>query len=88
MSTARVAKPPAGKIVVTYAPYRALPDDSRRYELLAGELDMTPAPGTQHQRSVMCLSALLWCMSWQPIHIAWCLSTLETPIFSRCYFRV
>jgi Uma2 family endonuclease len=60
MGTTRVAKPPAGKIVLTYAQYRALPDDGRRYELLEGELYMTPAPSTQHQRIVMRLSALLY----------------------------
>jgi hypothetical protein len=42
MSTARVEKPPAGKIVLTYAQYGALPDDGRRYELLEGEFYMTP----------------------------------------------
>lgn len=60
MSTVRVEKPPAGKIVLTYAQYCALPDDGRRYELLEGELYMTPAPSTQHQRIVMRLSAILF----------------------------
>jgi Uma2 family endonuclease len=60
MSTVRVERPPAGKIVLTYDQYCALPDDGRRYELLEGELYMTPAPSTQHQRIVMRLSAILF----------------------------
>ena len=30
---------------LTYADYAAMPDDGRRYELIDGELIMTPAPG-------------------------------------------
>ena len=37
------------RTILTYADYAALPDDGRRYELHAGELSMTPAPGTRHQ---------------------------------------
>jgi len=29
---------------------RAMPDDGNRYEVIAGELFVTPAPGTRHQR--------------------------------------
>ncbi len=35
---------------MTYAQYRLLPDDGKRYELIDGELLMTPAPSTRHQR--------------------------------------
>lgn len=35
---------------ITVADYRALPDDGKRYELIEGDLDVTPAPGTRHQR--------------------------------------
>ena len=31
---------------------RALPDDGKRYEVLDGELFVTPAPGSPHQRAV------------------------------------
>lgn len=36
-----------------------LPDDGRRYELLQGELIVSPAPGTVHQRVIRRLSRLL-----------------------------
>ena len=38
------------KTKLTYDDYAALPDDGRRYELLAGELYMNPAPSPLHQR--------------------------------------
>jgi Uma2 family endonuclease len=41
---------PQGKIVLTYDDYRDLPNDRNRYEILAGELSVTPAPSTKHQR--------------------------------------
>jgi len=34
----------------TVADVRAMPDDGNRYEVIAGELFVTPAPGTRHQR--------------------------------------
>ena len=34
---------------LTYADYRLIPDDGRRYELLEGQLHVTPAPGLEHQ---------------------------------------
>ncbi len=37
---------------LTYDDYAALPDDGKRYEVLAGELHMTPSPGFSHQRAV------------------------------------
>jgi len=36
--------------LLTYEDYAAMPDDGRRYELHEGQLVMTPAPGTEHQR--------------------------------------
>lgn len=30
--------------------YAEMPDDGRQYELINGELNVTPSPGTQHQR--------------------------------------
>ena len=36
--------------MLTYDDLRATPDDGRRYELLEGELCVTPAPSTTHQR--------------------------------------
>lgn len=37
------------RVAVTYRDYAALPDDGRRYQVLDGELCVTPAPGTRHQ---------------------------------------
>jgi|AntRauTorckE6833_2_1112554.scaffolds.fasta_scaffold85826_1 Uma2 family endonuclease len=36
--------------LVTYDDYQNLPDDGKRYEIIGGELFMTPAPSTLHQR--------------------------------------
>jgi Uma2 family endonuclease len=41
---------PQGKVVLTYDDYRDLPNDRNRYEILDGELSVTPAPSTKHQR--------------------------------------
>ena len=43
-------QPPAGRIVLTYEDYCALPNDGRRYEILEGELAVTPSPNRAHQR--------------------------------------
>lgn len=40
---------PEGKIVLTYEDYVLLPNDRNRYEILEGELSVTPAPSTKHQ---------------------------------------
>jgi hypothetical protein len=37
------------RVVLTYEDYAALPADGRRYELHAGGLSVTPAPGSRHQ---------------------------------------
>lgn len=34
---------------LTYEDYRDLPDDGKRYELIDGDLNVTPAPATRHQ---------------------------------------
>jgi Uma2 family endonuclease len=43
----------ATRIVLTYADYAAIPNDGKRYELHEGDLSVTPAPGTRHQRAVL-----------------------------------
>lgn len=43
----------------TAARVRALPDDGRRYELVSGELVVTPAPGSLHQVALRELTAIL-----------------------------
>jgi Uma2 family endonuclease len=47
------------RVVLTYREYAALPADGRRYELHDGELFVTAAPGSLHQRLVGGLFALL-----------------------------
>ena len=37
---------------LTYEDLRRMPDDGKRYELIDGEVFMTPAPGTRHQLTV------------------------------------
>jgi Uma2 family endonuclease len=46
-----VAPVQTSRILLTYEDYEALPNDGRRYEIHEGELSVTPAPGTGHQRS-------------------------------------
>ena len=40
---------PSTSIVYTYDDYLTLPNDGKRYEIIEGELYMTPAPMTHHQ---------------------------------------
>ncbi len=42
---------PEGKIILTYDDYVELPNDGKRYEILEGELAVTPAPALKHQIS-------------------------------------
>jgi len=44
---------------LTYSDYVLLPDDGKRYEIVEGELYMTPAPMTRHQLLVSRLNHLL-----------------------------
>ena len=48
---------PPGPIKLTYEDYVGLPDDGRRYEILDGELEVSPAPAPRHQAV---LGNLLW----------------------------
>src|SRR2546429_8612071 len=45
MATPTVHRPPP----LTYEDYRLLPEDGKRYELMEGELFVSPAPSTRHQ---------------------------------------
>lgn len=52
--------PPEGTTGLTYADLRALPGDgAKRFELIDGELLVTPAPTTRHQECVARLTAAL-----------------------------
>jgi len=37
------------RVVLTYEDYLSLPDDRNRYEILEGDLEVTPAPSIAHQ---------------------------------------
>ncbi len=50
---------PPGRIKLTYEDYVELPDDGRRYEILDGELEVSPAPAPLHQRVSQNLSSAL-----------------------------
>ena len=49
--------PPSLKL--TYHDYLLLPEDSNRYEIIDGELYMTPSPATRHQRISKAILILL-----------------------------
>jgi Uma2 family endonuclease len=46
--------------LLTYDDYLTLPNDGKRYELIEGELFMTPAPTTEHQDISFRLERLLY----------------------------
>lgn len=46
--------------LLTYDDYLTLPNDGKRYELIEGELYMTPAPTTEHQAISFRLEHLLY----------------------------
>ncbi len=43
----------------TYADYERLPNDQWRYEIIKGELRMSPAPRTRHQETSLNLASIL-----------------------------
>jgi Uma2 family endonuclease len=47
---------PGRERLLTYADYAALPDDGKRYQLLDGELVMTPSPNAWHQDVLLTLA--------------------------------
>ena len=49
MSSSLSPSVPQGKIVLTYGDYCELPNDRNRYEILDGELSVTPSPAAKHQ---------------------------------------
>ncbi len=50
---------PSATRLYTAADIRSMPDDGNRYETIAGELFVTPAPGTRHQRVLAHLHLVL-----------------------------
>jgi hypothetical protein len=47
------------RVALTYKDYAALPNDGQRYQILDGELCVTPAPNPLHQELSMRLASLL-----------------------------
>jgi Uma2 family endonuclease len=47
------------RIILTYEDYLHLPDDGKRYEILEGDLFVSPAPKTKHQIVSLNLAAML-----------------------------
>jgi len=45
---------------LSFEEFRQLPIDGRRYELVRGEVHVTPAPATRHQFTVQNLAGSLW----------------------------
>ena len=48
---------------LTYEEFRELPDDGKRYELIRGEVHLTPSPATKHQLTLFNLSGSLFVYS-------------------------
>lgn len=57
MSPLDIEGPPPG--AWTYQDYLALPDDGRRYEILAGVLNVAPSPNANHQEAVVEITTLV-----------------------------
>ena len=55
-----VATHPLQRLVFTYEDYAELPDDGRRYEIIDGELLMSPAPTPNHQMIIGNLFAVVF----------------------------
>jgi Uma2 family endonuclease len=45
---------------LTFEQFRQLPEDGKRYELIHGEVHVTPSPTTRHQMVLQNLSGSLW----------------------------
>lgn len=64
-SAAKTPAWPSQQGAWTYADYARLPDNGFRYEVILGELYMTPAPGTGHQDVVTSLVSEIYHFSKQ-----------------------
>jgi Uma2 family endonuclease len=49
----------------SYAEFARLPDDGNRYEIIDGEVHVTPAPRSQHQQIIATLTALMLNFAWE-----------------------
>jgi Uma2 family endonuclease len=57
------------KTKLDYGDYCAIPPDGKRYELLSGDLHVTPAPSPSHQRVVLRLARVLQDYFGQPAEV-------------------
>lgn len=53
-------RPPAGEIILTYDDYAALPNDGKRYEIIEGDIFVSPAPKPNHQNTIGNLFGILY----------------------------
>jgi Uma2 family endonuclease len=60
LKTRSKLEPRSTKEIWTYQEYLLLPDDGKRYEILEGELEMTPSPSTFHQKVSRNLEMIIW----------------------------
>src|SRR5262245_29622638 len=51
--------------LITYEDYLLLPEMNRRYEIIDGELQMTPPPTKRHQKLVLRIASLLESFVWE-----------------------
>lgn len=59
MKKEKVMAPETLTKLVTYDDYRHLPNDGKQYQIIEGELHMTPAPSTYHQKILFKLAQIL-----------------------------
>jgi Uma2 family endonuclease len=55
-----LSRPPAGEIVLTYDDYAELPNDGKRYEIIEGDIFVSPAPRPKHQKTIVNLCGILF----------------------------
>ena len=59
MAPQLAVRPPAGEIILTYDDYAALPNDGKRYEIIEGDIFVSPAPRPKHQKAIGNLHIIL-----------------------------
>ena len=75
--------PPQGEWA--YEDYTRLPDNGMRYEVIQGELYISPAPNPKHQRIIAALYGYLWdYLKTQPRCLP-CLSFFQPATLGLCF---
>src|SRR5215469_3716001 len=67
----------------TVADLEGMPDDGRRYELIDGELLVSPAPGWQHQEMTFAISRLLHAACPQALRVLLAPFAVRTDAFNE-----